>query len=148
MQIKIKVGIASDHAGYNLKSEIINHFPNDQFQFIDYGCDNGKDSVDYPDIAQNLCQKYLKKEFELGILICGSGIGVSIAANRFKEIRAALCHNVETATLARQHNDSNILCLGARILENSEIFKIIQAFLTTEFAGGRHKLRVEKLSNN
>lgn len=143
----MKIGIASDHAGYNLKSAIIKNFQDQDRQLIDCGCDNSKDSVDYPDIANNLCQKYIAKEFDLGILVCGSGIGISIAANRFKEIRAALCHNEETAMLSKKHNDANILCLGSRIVSEEVAFKIIGAFLEAKFSAGRHEARIAKLSS-
>lgn len=142
----MKIGIACDHAGYELKSYLIENLQNDNLQFLDFGCFDGKNSVDYPDIATNLCQKYLNNEFNFGILICGSGIGISIAANRFLEIRAALCHNQEIAALAREHNDANILCLGARILEPKIAIEITKTFLNTKFAGGRHQSRVNKLS--
>ena len=141
----MKVGIACDHAGYDLKSAIIKSFQGSAYNFIDCGTNN-KDPVDYPDIAQNLCQKLIKKDFNIAVLICGSGIGISIAANRFKEIRAALCHNQETAILARQHNDANILCLGSRTVNEETAIIMIKSFLETKFSGDRHKIRVEKLS--
>jgi ribose 5-phosphate isomerase B len=143
----MRIGISSDHAGYNLKSAIIKNFNNSQFQFIDYGCDNAKDSVDYPDIAAHLCHKFISNEFDFGILICGSGIGISIAANRFHQIRAALCHNKETAILSRQHNDANVLCLGQRVTDQEITFEAVAAFLNTKFSGSRHQARVDKLSN-
>lgn len=143
----MKIGIACDHAGYDLKLAIIKYLKDKNYQIIDYGCDNAIDSVDYPDIATNLSTKYIAKEFEFGILICGSGIGISIAANRFKEVRAALCHDVNTATLARQHNDANVICLGARIIDEETALKSIDAFLNTKFSGSRHQNRVNKLSS-
>lgn len=141
----MKIGIASDHAGYNLKSAIIANFQ-EQYQFIDFGCNNSQTSVDYPDFAQKLCNSYIKQEFDLGILICGSGIGISIAANRFLEIRAALCSDCTTATLARQHNNANVLCLGARIIDQNQAFAIIKSFLEAKFLGGRHQQRIDKMS--
>lgn len=139
-----KIAIASDHAGFNLKSIIIKEFKN-QYQLIDLGCDSADISVDYPDFAKKVAEKIIKKEAEFGILICGSGIGVSIAANRFKEVRAALCHNVETASLARKHNNANVICLGARITSEQTTISSVRTFLTTDFEGGRHLRRIEKL---
>lgn len=141
----MKIVIASDHAGFDLKSLIIKEFKS-QYQITDLGCSNSQTSVDYPDFANELAKVIIKKEAEFGILICGSGIGISIAANRFKEIRAALCHNTQTAQLSRQHNDANVLCLGARIVDNLAALDIVKAFLSTKFEGGRHIKRVEKLS--
>jgi len=141
----MKIAIASDHAGFDLKSSIIKEF-NDQYQMINLGCDSSEISVDYPDYANKLAKKIIGKEVDFGILICGSGIGISIAANRFKEVRAALCHNQETATLSRQHNDANVLCLGARIINEEDVIKIVNTFLSAKFEGGRHIKRVEKLS--
>ena len=142
----MKIGIACDHAGYDLKLKIIKKFQSKELGFIDFGCENSTISVDYPDIAINLCQNYQKNAFDVGILICGSGIGISIAANRFKEIRAALCHNKEVAILARQHNDANILCLGARILDEETALEVVTTFLETKFLNSRHTIRVQKLS--
>ncbi len=141
----MKIAIASDHAGFDLKSLIVKELKN-QYQIFDLGCADSTTSVDYPDFAQKVAQKIIKKEADFGILICGSGIGISIAANRFKEVRAALCHNQKTAKLSRQHNNANVLCLGARIINQSNAIKIVKAFLSTNFEGGRHIKRVEKLS--
>jgi ribose 5-phosphate isomerase B len=140
----MKIGIASDHAGYELKSEIIQHFPD--IEFVDCGTDNAEKSVDYPDIAKILCQNLIAGKFNQAILICGSGVGVSITANRFKEIRAALCFDSKVAELARKHNDANVLCLGARITQKKDIIEIIETFLNTEFEGGRHQARIDKLN--
>jgi len=141
----MKIGIASDHAGYELKSAIIKEL-NQQFNLIDFGTKNSEKSVDYPDFAKILCQKLINGEIEKGILICGSGVGISIAANRFKKIRAALCFFPEVAELSRKHNDANVLCLGARIIDKPTAVKCVQTFLNTEFEAGRHIERVEKLS--
>ena len=108
------------------------------------GCDSAEKSVDYPDYAQKLCKKITKKNN--GILICGSGIGISIAANRFKNIRAALCHDVKSAKASRAHNDANVLCLGARVITNKMALAIVKAFFSTEFEGERHAARIKKLS--
>ena len=141
----MKIGIACDHAGYKLKSIIIENLHNQEYNFIDLGCEDSEKSVDYPEISKNLCAKYLKNEFDFGILIRGSGIGVSISANRIKNIRAALCHNEETARLSRQHNNANILCLGARIIDQDIAIKMVNSFLTEQFLNGRHQSRIEKI---
>jgi ribose 5-phosphate isomerase B len=141
----MKIAIASDHAGFDLKSFIIKEFKS-QFQIIDLGCDSSEISVDYPDFAQKLAHKIIDKSVDFGILICGSGIGISIAANRFSKIRAALCHNVQTTELSRKHNDANVVCFGARIIDQETAIQIVKTFLDTNFEGGRHIKRVEKLS--
>ena len=142
----MKIAIASDHAGYELKSILIEEFKNNaDLQLIDLGCDNAKTSVDYPDYANKLVQKLLAKEVDSGILVCGSGIGISIAANRFKGIRAALCQDANVAKLSRQHNDANIICFGGRIIDPKEAIAAVKVFLNTDFQGGRHSQRVEKL---
>ncbi len=138
-----KILIASDHGGFELKEFLIKELTNLNFSIIDLGCNNSKDSVDYPDFAKKLCKK-LKNE--IGILICGSGIGISIAANRFSNIRAALCQSVKLAALSRMHNDANVLCLGARIISQKTALNITKKFLNTKFEGGRHEKRVAKLS--
>ena len=139
-----KILIASDHAGFGLKKFLIEELQ--QLEISDLGCDSAEKSVDYPDYAQKLCQKITDKNQLRGILICGSGIGISIAANRFKNIRAALCHNVKSAKLARAHNDANVLCLGARVVKNKSALSIVKAFFSTEFEGARHAARIAKLS--
>lgn len=139
-----KIYIACDHAGFELKQYLIEKFSASNINFIDLGCDNSQDSVDYPDYAKKLSQEI--SENDLGILICGSGIGISIAANRFKHIRAALCHNEESAQLSRRHNNANVLALGARLIDSEDAIKITESFLNTEFEAGRHSKRVEKLS--
>lgn len=137
-----KVLIASDHAGFSLKKFLTSELTKLGFTVVDLGCDSAENSVDYPDYGQKLGKK-LKGEF--GILICGSGVGISIAANRLKHIRAALCHNVKLAKLARSHNDANVLCLGARMLKDKSALTIAKVFLSEKFEGGRHERRVIKL---
>lgn len=139
--------IASDHAGFNLKNFLITELTKSGFRLIDLGCDSAEKSVDYPDYAQKLSKKIIAKKAQFGILICGSGVGISIAANRFKEIRAALCANAKIAKLSRLHNDANVICLGARFTAPSSALKATKVFLKTEFAGERHQARVAKLSN-
>ena len=143
----MKIAIASDHAGFDLKSIIIKNI-NQKYQIIDLGCSDSKTSVDYPDFANKVAEKIINQEAGFGILICGSGIGISIAANRFHQVRAALCCNLKNVILARQHNDANILCLGARFIDNTIAIQMVESFLTTKFEGGRHIKRVEKLSND
>ena len=138
----MKVYIASDHAGFELKAELIKEFANG-YEFIDLGT-NTSDSVDYPDYAQELAKKVLNDD-SLGILICGSGVGMSISANRFKGIRAALVTNVEIAKLSKQHNNSNVLVLGSRFLTKTEAINITKAWFETEFEAGRHLKRIEKI---
>lgn len=133
--------IASDHAGYALKSYLIESLST-QFTIHDLGTD-GEDSVDYPDYAKKLCDKMDDNHF--GVLICGSGIGMSISANRFAGIRAALCFNDEHVRLSRGHNNANVLVLGARLLEKEQALQMVKEFYTTEFEGGRHLNRVKKL---
>ena len=135
--------IACDHGGYDLKEAIKAKFSD--YQWLDLGTDSSE-SVDYPDYAQKLCDAIKDGQAERGILICGTGIGISIAANRHKHIRAALCTDVTTARLTRLHNDANVLALGARITGVECAFDIVDVFLSTEFEGGRHDRRVKKLS--
>jgi len=138
-----KVFIASDHAGYPLKQLIIKEFlSKGRVNFQDLGT-NSEKSVDYPKFAKKLCKKINKTT--MGILICGSGIGVSISANRHKHIRASLCHNVNSARMTRKHNDSNVICLQARPFVKKRIFAMLNAYFDTEFEEGRHTRRVEQI---
>ena len=143
LQLK-RIFLASDHAGFEMKNSLITELAS-QFLTIDLGCDSASHSVDYPDYAKKLCTK-IKNANDFGILICGSGIGISIAANRYKKIRAALCYNSKAAKLARSHNNANVLCLGARFTKNKQALTIAKAFLKAKFEGGRHEARVSKLS--
>tara|TARA_R110002124_G_scaffold64985_2_gene177806 strand:- start:619748 stop:620194 length:447 start_codon:yes stop_codon:yes gene_type:complete len=144
--MKQKLYIACDHGGVELKALLVEKF-GDQIDWVDLGT-NTSDSVDYPDYAAKLAQAVKAEGCEgiAGVLICGSGIGISIAANRFPWIRAALCTSVQMATLARQHNDANVLVLGARITDNQTAENCLDAFLNTDFEGGRHSVRVAKLA--
>lgn len=135
---------ASDHAGVALKSTLMQQAEQLGWRPINLGTDNS-DSVDYPDFGHAMAEAIKQGKAEYGVLICGSGIGISIAANRHKHIRAALCHNEETAKLSRQHNNANVLALGARMIDDATATKALLAFLTTEFEGGRHASRVAKL---
>lgn len=136
---------ASDHAGIGLRHSLIEVARCEWQPLEDLGT-HAPDSVDYSDYADILAAKMLSYPDARGVLICGSGIGISIAANRHSHIRAALCHDVTTARLARLHNDANVLCLGARVTGVTTALDILQFFLTTEFEGGRHARRVAKLS--
>lgn len=136
------IAIAADHGGFELKAALKAAFPD--ITWHDYGT-NSADSVDYPDFANALAAGMKNGEAAIGILICGSGIGMSIAANRHHHLRAALAHDVTTARLSRLHNDANVLCLGARITGLEVAKDCVTAFLTTAFEGGRHQKRVDKL---
>lgn len=140
-----KIAIASDRAGLELKTYIINELK-EQYDFDDLGTNN-QDPVDYLDYAIKVVDKILSGHSEFGILICGTGIGMSIAANRHKGIRAGLCHNSLEARLTREHNDANILCLGGRMIGKECALENVKVFLTTNFAGGRHTNRIKKLDN-
>lgn len=139
--------IASDHAGYLLKQYLIKNFSPSPWMWRDLGPDRADVSVDYPDYARLLCHEFVSDSNALGILICGSGIGMSIAANRNKDIRAALVFNEAMARLSRQHNDANVLCLGARFLREEEALQILGTWLATSFEGGRHENRVQKINH-
>jgi ribose 5-phosphate isomerase B len=139
-----KIAIASDHAGVELKSALILYLEESDIAAEDLGT-HSKESVDYPDYANRMAEWLQKNPALKGILICGSGIGISIAANRHKHIRAALCTNAEMAKLSREHNNANVLCLGARFIDVDSAKTCVKAFLYTEFEGGRHAARVEKL---
>jgi len=138
------VAIGSDHGGYNAKQEIIkNIFLNEKRSYMDFGT-RTDDSCDYPDFAKEVCDDVAAGKSHLGILICGTGIGMSMVANRNPLIRAGLCKDVETAKLTRQHNNANVLCLGARVTDINDMIDIVQAFLSTEFEAGRHQIRIDK----
>lgn len=138
------IAIASDHAGIELKQQLVQALGQLGFDAHDLGPATAE-SVDYPDYANRLCEWLLSHPQAKGVLICGSGIGMSIAANRHKGIRAALCHNGLEASLSRKHNDANILCLGARMVGIEVAKDALKQFVTTEFEGGRHAKRLEKL---
>lgn len=136
--------LACDHAGYELKEGIKKFFNEENIITIDVGT-YSKEPVDYPEFAKKGCAKVLEEPRNVGIFICGTGIGMSIAANRNPKIRAALCHDVPFATFARAHNDANVLVLPGRYMKLSKAIKIIKTFLITEFEGGRHARRIKKL---
>ena len=139
------IAIGSDHGGYELKKEIIGYLEANGFAYKDFGCD-GPGAVDYPDYAKPVCQAILAGEADKGILICGTGIGISITANRIKGIRAALAHDVFSAEATRLHNDANVLCMGGRVVGGGLALKITDTFLKTEFSGDeRHARRISKI---
>jgi len=140
----LRIAIGCDHKGLNTKQFIVGLVGEKGHTYQDFGC-HTTESVDYPDIAQKVAEAVANSSAEPGILICGTGIGMSIAANKVKGIRAALCHDAFSARCARQHNNANILCLGAEQKQDA-IRGIIEAFLTTDFEGGRHSRRVGKIT--
>tara|TARA_B100001057_G_scaffold83327_1_gene79008 strand:- start:434 stop:859 length:426 start_codon:yes stop_codon:yes gene_type:complete len=139
-----KIFISSDHAGYILKEQIKKKFSK-KYLFQDLGTNNSKISVNYPDFAHKLCKKVINNTKNVGILVCGSGTGMSMAANRHKKIRAAVCYTVKNTKLSRLHNDANIITLGSRLTKKDTAFKCIEVFINTKFEGGRHKKRVKKI---
>ncbi len=140
----MKVAIGSDHAGFEEKENIKKTLDEIGVEYIDLGT-NSLDSVDYPDFGKAVGEAVANGEVEQGIVVCGSGIGISIAANKVKGVRCALAWNEETATLARQHNDANVLAIGARTTPKGKIPAIVKAWFEAKFEGGRHSLRVEKI---
>ncbi|MFC1538145.1 ribose 5-phosphate isomerase B [Candidatus Latescibacterota bacterium] len=141
----MKVAIGSDHAGYDLKQFLHKGLSDLEYDIIDCGTDN-EESVDYPDFARTVCDRVLSNEADFGIVICGTGIGVSISANKINGIRAALCHTEFSARMARLHNDANVLALGGRVLGKDLALAIAVAYLSEKFSGGeRHKNRIKKM---
>lgn len=140
----MKIAIAADHAGFELKSILLPFLTQQGISFEDLGT-YSLDSMDYPDVAHPLADRVESGEAEFGILICGSANGVAMAANKHQGIRAAICWKTEIAALARQHNNANVLCLPARFISSDEAFEITNIFLQTSFEGGRHQRRVEKI---
>jgi ribose 5-phosphate isomerase B len=141
----MKIAIGADHAGFEYKELLKKHLENSGHVIKDFGT-NGTQSVDYPDFAHPVASAVEKNEFELGVLLCGSANGVAITANKRQGIRAAICWTEEIASLARQHNNANVLCIPARFVTEEEAQKITVKFLTTPFEGGRHEMRVNKIS--
>ena len=138
--------ITSDHAGFELKKDIVNHLKKKNIDFIELGCMDGE-SCDYPIVAEEACRKIICGEAEKGILICGTGIGISMAANKITGIRAALCTNSYMAKYTRMHNNSNVLCMGGRVTGPGCAEEITDIFLETEFEGGRHQRRIDQISD-
>ena len=143
----MKIAIGCDHAAFEEKNILINYIQNDLgYEVLDLGC-NSLDSVDYPEFGHLVGNSVASKNSEKGIVICGSGIGISIAANKIKGVRAALCTSVKHAIMSRKHNDANVLALGARFTDLNLLKSIVDAWLKTEFEGGRHLLRINKIEN-
>ncbi len=139
-----KIALGSDHAGFEVKELVKKHLESEGLDVEDLGTFS-KDSCDYPDYARKVAEAVAKKECVRGILVCGSGVGVSIVANKVRGVRAALVHDAETAKLCRQHNDANVLCLAGRTVARDAVPHIVDVWLETEFEGGRHKTRVDKI---
>ena len=143
MKIK-RVFLASDHAGFVLKQKICKFLISKGIKILDLGPKNSS-SVDYPDFAHLLAKKMKIKNNNIGVLVCGSGIGMSMAANRHKNIRAALCNNIKSAKLSRKHNNANVIAIGSRLTKKNLALKCVSTFLKTDFDGGRHSRRVKKI---
>lgn len=141
----MKIAIGSDHGGYDLKEEIKSYLSEKGFEAKDFGTDN-RDSCDYPDYAIEVSEAVARGEFDRGILICGTGIGISISANKVPGIRCALVGDCFSAKATRQHNDSNVLALGGRVLGTGLALEIVDIWLSTEFEGGRHQNRINKIT--
>lgn len=141
----MRVILSADHAGVTIRNEIKDLLEEMNIEYVDEGCE-GSSSVDYPDYALPAAQKVANGEFDRGILICGTGIGMSIAANKVKGVRCALAHDVYSAKLTRQHNDTNVLALGERVIGSGLAREIVKAWLEADFEGGRHANRVEKIT--
>ena len=139
-----KIFISSDHAGFKLKESIKIFLNKQNYKYIDLGPNNDS-RVDYPDFAHKVAKKVKINKNHVGILVCGSGMGMNIAANRHKNIRAAQCFNLKSTKLSRLHNDANIITLGSRLLNNKNVMNLINVFLKTKFEGGRHRKRINKI---
>ena len=139
-----KICIASDHGGYNLKESIKDFLIKKNVSIIDLGPRENK-TVDYPDYAKKLSKRIKAKKSDIGILVCGSGTGMAISANKIKKIRAAVCYNTKSTRLSREHNNANIIALGARLTNKKMSLKLVEIFLKTKFEGGRHLKRINKI---
>ena len=138
------IAIGCDHGGFELKCAVMNHLLNKKIEYVDCGCEGAR--CDYRDIAEAVCKKVTSGECELAILVCGTGIGMSIAANKIKGIRAAVCSDWYSAKYTRLHNNANVLCLGGRVLGVGLALELVDVFLETEFEGGRHSDRIDKIT--
>ena len=139
-----KIFLSSDHGGFELKEKVKSFLIDNNFEYEDLGC-SSLEPVDYPDFAKLLSNKIKDKNNSKGIIFCGTGIGISIAANRYPHVRAALCTSIDMASKSRKHNDANVLALGGRILEDKLALEIVKEFLQTDFEAGRHSVRVDKI---
>ena len=142
----MKIYIGADHGAFEMKDVLMKELESLGVEYEDCGCFD-TNSVDYPDVAETTCKKVLADEGSRGILLCGTGIGISIAANKIKGIRAALCHNEFTAEMSRKHNDANIMCMGGRVIGSELAKNILKAYLNNEFEGDRHERRICKMMN-
>ncbi len=140
----MRIALGSDHGGFRLKQNVMAHLEKKQIEFKDFGC-YSSDSVDYPDLAVPVANAVLSGDYDLGILICGTGIGISISANKIRGIRCALCSDTFSAHATREHNDANILAMGGRVVGTGVALDIVDAFLGAAFEGGRHQRRIEKM---
>lgn len=145
MEKDIIVPIGADHAGYELKEKVKKHFSEQGYTFKDYGC-YSEESIDYPDFGHPVAEHVQENKDTLGIVICGSGNGINMTVNKHKGIRSALCWNNEISELARQHNDANVIALPARFISEENAIEMVETFLTTNFEGGRHQRRVDKIA--
>ena len=141
----MKIALGADHGGINLKESVKEHLLNKGYEVHDFGTYT-KESCDYPDIAEKVAKEVRDNHFDFGILVCGTGIGIGIAANKVKGIRAALCHDTFSAHATREHNNANILTMGERVIGTSLAMDIVDTFLSTKFEGGRHQTRIDKIS--
>lgn len=141
----MKIALGSDHAGFPLKREIMEHLKTKNIEFKDFGTFS-EDSCDYSDFAERVGEQVASKNYEFGILVCGTGIGISISANKIPGIRAALCGDTFSAHASREHNDANVLALGQRVVGSGLAMDIVDTFLNAEFQGGRHKKRIDKIT--
>jgi len=139
------IAIAADHAGYDLKALLVPELKSLGFEVLDLGTDS-RDPVDYPDFADAVARAIETGRVTRGVIVCGTGLGIAIAANRHRAVRAGVCHDATTARLARQHNDANVLALGARVIGSEVAKDCLRVFLSTEFEGGRHARRIAKMS--
>jgi ribose 5-phosphate isomerase B len=142
----VKIALGADHGGYKLKEVIKEHLIRKGYEVEDFGT-NSEASVDYPEYGKKVAEYVVEGKAKYGIIICGTGIGISIAANKVRGARAALCHNLWTTRLTREHNDANILAMGARVIGEGLALDMVDTFLTTEFEGGRHQNRIDKIED-
>ena len=143
--LEMKIALGSDHAGFELKEDLRAYLAELEIEALDLGT-YSEDSTDYPDVAAKVAEKVARGEVERGLLICGTGIGMSIVANRFAGVRAALCHDLCTARVSREHNDANVLALGGRLIGKGLAREILKVWLESEFQGGRHERRIRKIA--
>lgn len=140
-----RIALGADHAGYQVKERVKELLQKDGFEVIDFGT-HSNESMDYPDSASRVAESVSQAESDRGILVCGTGLGMAIAANKFRGIRAATCNDTYTARMAAEHTDANVLCVGARVVDADHALAIVKEWMRTKFAGGRHQRRLDKIS--